>query len=177
MMHAILIPPNPHAEFILHDCRFWPVPSYHHSLGLYRSLMTLPKKKDMSASLSSILVFIATKYLTFTSMNGSNFGNGFSVSASSIVQSSIGVVLCFLVGLEEVSCGFYLLGPKCSLHSTGGRLRRRFVASLLLLDAPLMELSIYSVVILSLLICLFVTVFPSGQKGRRAASVLSAIGK
>ena len=111
--------------------------------------MTFPKKRDMSASLSSILVFIATKYPTCTSVNGSNSGNGFSLVASLIVQSSVGVFLCFLVGLEELSRGFYLLGPKYSLHSRGGRFRRRSVPSLLLLDASLVELSTNSTVILS----------------------------
>ena len=131
----------------------------------------------MSASLSSILVFIATKYPIFTSVNGSNSGNGFPLAAFSILQSSIRVVLCFLVGLEELSRGFCLLGPKYSLHSRGDRLRRRFVASLLPLDAPLVELSTYFVVILSLLTYSFGTMFPSGQKGRQAASDLLAIGK
>ena len=79
--------------------------------------MTFPKKKGMSASLSSILVFIATKYPTCTSVNGSNFGNGFSLVASLIVQSFVDVVLYFLVGLEELSRGLCLLGPKYSLHS------------------------------------------------------------
>ena len=139
--------------------------------------MTFPKKKGMPASPSSILVFIAIKYPTCTSVSGSNSGNGFSFVASLIVQSSVGVVLCFLVGLEELSRGFCLLGPKYSLHSRGGRFRRRSVASLLLLDAPLVELSTTSVEILSLLTSSFGTTFPSGQKGQRAASDLSAIGK
>ena len=139
--------------------------------------MTFHKKKGMSASLSSILVFIATKYPTCTSVNGSNSRNGFLFCASSVLQSSISVVLCFLGGLEELSHGFCLLGLKYSLHFRGGRLRRRFVASLLLIDGPLVELSTYYVVILSLLTFSFGTTFPSGQKERRAALDLSTVGK
>ena len=131
----------------------------------------------MPASLSSILVFIATKYPTCISMSGSSFVNGFSFAASLIVQSSIGVVLCFLVGLEELSRGFCFLGPKYFLHSRGGRFQRRSVASLLLLDGPLVELSTSSIVLLSSLTSSFDTKFPSGQKGRRVASDLSASGK
>ena len=139
--------------------------------------MTYPKKKGMSASLSSLLVFIATKYPTCISVSGSNSGNGFSFAASLIIQSSIGVVLCFLVGLEELSCGFCLLGPKYSQHSRGGRFRRKSVASLLLLDGLLVELSTSSVILLSSLTSSFDTKFPSGQKERRAASDLLATGK
>ena len=130
----------------------------------------------MSASLYSILVFIATKYSTCTFVNGSNFGNGFSLATFLIVQSSVGVVLCFLVGLKELSHDFCLLGPKYSLHSRGGRLRRRSVASLLLLDPALVELSTNSVVILSLLTSSFGTKFLSSQKGRRVALDLLAVG-
>ena len=139
--------------------------------------MTFSKKRGMPASLYSILVFIATKYPTCTSVSGSNSGYGFSFAASLIVQSSVSVVLCFLVGLQELSRGFCLLGPKYSLYSRGGRFRRRFVASLLLLDSPLVELSTNSIVILSLLTSSFGTKFPSGQKRRRATSDLSALGK
>ena len=134
--------------------------------------MTFLKKKGMPASLSSILVFIATKYSTCTFVSGSNSGNGFSFAASLIVQSSVGVVLCFLVGLEELSHVFCLFEPKYSLHSRGGRFQRRSVASLLLLATPLVELSTNSVIILSLLTSSFGTKFPSGQKGRRASSDL-----
>ena len=139
--------------------------------------MTFPKKKGMPASLSSILVFIATKYPTCTYVSGSNSRNGFSFVASLIVQSFVRVALCFLVGLEELSRGFSLLGPKYSLHSRGGRFRRRSVPSLLLLDGPLVELSTSSIVLLSWLTSSVDTKFPSGQKGRRAASDLSASGK
>ena len=139
--------------------------------------MTFPKKKGMPTFLSSILIFIATKYPTCTSVSGLNSENGFSLAASLIVQSSEGVVLCFLVGLKELSCSFCLLGPKFSLHSRGGTFRRRSVVSLLLLDAQLVELSTNSVVSLSLLASSFGTKFPSGQKGRQAASNLAAIGK
>ena len=84
---------------------------------------------------------------------------------------------CFLVGLKELSCGFCLLGPKYFLQSRNGRLQIKFVASLLLVDALLVELSTYSIVFLSLLIPSFGIKFPFSKKERRVALDLLVVGK
>ena len=82
---------------------------------------TFPRKNGMSDSLSSLLVFIATICPTFTSVNGSNFGNTFSTSLSIEMMCSMAVGLCFFVGLNVVVCGFFRRDPKYPLGNIGGR--------------------------------------------------------
>ena len=72
---------------------------------------TFPRKNGMSDSLSSLLIFIATICPTFTSVNGSNFGNTSSRSLSIAMIGSVVEGLCFFVGLDVVVCGFPCRGP------------------------------------------------------------------
>ena len=81
----------------------------------------LPRKNEMPNSLSSLLLFMATNYPNFTSLNESNSGNG--SSRSTFVKGKISLVLgcCFLVGLEVIFCDFPRHGLKYPLSSTSGR--------------------------------------------------------
>ena len=82
---------------------------------------TFPRKNGMPASLSSLLVFIATIWLAFTSVNGSNSGNTSSRSLSIAMLASVVVGLGFFAGLDVVVCGFPRRGPKYPFGNIGGR--------------------------------------------------------
>ena len=82
---------------------------------------TFPRKNGMPASLSSLLVFIATIWPTFTSVNGSNSGNTSSRSLSVAMLASVVEGLGFFAGLDAVVYGFSRRGPKYPLGNIGGR--------------------------------------------------------
>ena len=82
---------------------------------------TFPRNNGMSASLSSLLVFIATIWPTFTSINGSNFGNTSSRSVSVAMLASVVEGLGFFATLDAVVCGFLHRGPKNPLGDIGQR--------------------------------------------------------
>ena len=67
---------------------------------------TFPRKNGMSTSLSSLLVFIATIWPIFTSINRSNSGNTSSRSLSITMLASVVEGFGFFVGLDVVVCGF-----------------------------------------------------------------------
>ena len=73
------------------------------------SIAAIPRKNGMPDSLSSLLVFIATMCLAFTSINGSNSGNASSRSLSVGMMCSVVVDCCFLGGLDFVVCGFSVM--------------------------------------------------------------------
>ena len=80
--------------------------------GTFFRSATFPRKNGMSDSLSSLLVFIATIWPTFTSVNGSNSGNTSSTSLSGAMLASVVEGLGFFASLDVVVCGFSRRGPK-----------------------------------------------------------------
>ena len=81
---------------------------------------TFPRKNGMHASLSSLLVFIATIWPTFTFVNGPNSRNTSSRSLSIAMLASMVEGLGFFAGLDGV-CSFSRRGPKYPLSNIGGR--------------------------------------------------------
>ena len=99
--HMILMEPDVYETFFLLDTRL--------------------KKNGMPDSLSLVLLFIATKCLTCTSLNRSNSRNESSRSTFVKVRTSLVIRRCFFGGFKVVFCGFPFLGPKYLLSSMGGR--------------------------------------------------------
>ena len=84
-------------------------------------ITTFSRKNGMPASLSSLLVFIATICPAFMFVNESNSGNTSSRSLSVAMLASVVEGLGFFVGLDVVICGFPHRGPKYPLGIIGGR--------------------------------------------------------
>ena len=82
---------------------------------------TFLRKNGMPDSLSSLLVFIATIYSTFTFINRLNSGNTSSRSLYVEMMCSVVVGLCFFVGLDVVVYDFPRCGPKYPFCNIGGR--------------------------------------------------------
>ena len=97
---------------------------------------TLPRKNGMPDSLSSVLLFMVTNCPTSTSVNGSNCGNGSSMSTFGEGDNSLELGRCFLVGFEVLFCGFPRRGPKYPLCSMGGRCSKTVdpISTMLALD-------------------------------------------